>query len=943
MRSVRFQLEPAPARTFGSALLVTLLALAAGCDAFRSPEARVERAREALAAGDFRAASIELKSVLDSDPDNAEARLALAETSLALGDPETADKELRRGLAAGLPPARAAALQGRVMLATGEAAALLQKLNDRALPVQEPEWSVLKGDALVTLGDAAGAEPLYRAVHEAHPEHVRATVGLALAMAMQGREQAALDLLAGYLQAHPETAEAWLLRGEILSRTTRYSEATSAFEQATSDLGRRLDLPRQLSALAGLADAQIALGAADEARATLERMRSVAGDAMQTRLIAARLALIDQDYAAAVTQLQPVVAAVPDFAPARFLLGAALLMQGNLEQAESHLSQVVRLTPENVEARKLLAKARLRLQRYDAAVQVLTPAMQGEAFDPELSSLLSEAKLQAGAPAEAVAVLERTVRQSPENTGIKLDLAAAYIVAGRSTQAVEILRSLPEVVGDRRREALLVAALAAAKGPVEARHEVDALIARNPGDTVILSLGAGHALSQGDFTAAREYLDRALAVQPTDPRLLELLAETEVRAGSLDAAETVLQRLAEVPGSRSAARLGLVQIAQLRGRTADARKGLEQIRVEDPAATVPRLMLARMMLTAGEAAQASTVLSEVVAIAPRDAGLRLQVARLLGEFSRYDEAMRQAREAVEIAPEAADAWAELARMQLARDLPGPARQSAEKAVAIDRDSIEGVGLLALLDLREDRGEAALQRSQALVERRPADPRAMVLEGDVRLSLGQPREAAEAFSRALALRPDLQIAAKQSAALRSARMANPEAPLARWVAERPDDVRARALLAEAYQVGGRRDLAIKHYERLTASPTVGFAQLNNLAWLYYEQGDDRAEATARRAYDLASDNPAVIDTYGWILTEKGDLTRGLEALARAVQLAPEDPDMRYHYAAALARSGKRQSALDILDQVLGSKLDFASRAEAERLRDRLAAGGLSVVD
>ena len=123
MRSVRFQLESAPARTFGIALLVTLLALAAGCDAFRSPEARVERAREALAAGDFRAASIELKSVLDSDPDNAEARLALAETSLALGDPETADKELRRGLAAGLPPARAAALQGRVMLATGEAAA----------------------------------------------------------------------------------------------------------------------------------------------------------------------------------------------------------------------------------------------------------------------------------------------------------------------------------------------------------------------------------------------------------------------------------------------------------------------------------------------------------------------------------------------------------------------------------------------------------------------------------------------------------------------------------------------------------------------------------------------------------------------------------------------------------------------------------------------------
>ena len=38
------------------------------------------------------------------------------------------------------------------MLALGQAAELLQKLNDRSLPVQEPEWSVLKADALVTVG-----------------------------------------------------------------------------------------------------------------------------------------------------------------------------------------------------------------------------------------------------------------------------------------------------------------------------------------------------------------------------------------------------------------------------------------------------------------------------------------------------------------------------------------------------------------------------------------------------------------------------------------------------------------------------------------------------------------------------------------------------------------------------------------------------------------------
>lgn len=943
MRMDRMPCQGVVALTCCLAMIGTFCALVAGCDAFRSPEARLAHARAALAAGDLRAANLELKGLLESYPENAEVHLALAEVSLALGDPQTADKELRRASAAGLPPQRAAALRGRVMLALGEATALLQELNDRTLPVQEPELSVLKGEALATLGDAAAAEPIYRSVREKHPEHPRATTGLAFSMAMQGREQPALDLLAAFLRAQPEAAEAWLLRGEILARASRYSEARAAFEQAASDPGRRLDLPAQSSALAGLADTQLALGAIDEARATLGRIRSLAGDTVHARLISARLALIDQDYAAAVAALQPAVAAVPEYVPARFLLGAALLAQGKLEQAEIHLARVVQDTPENVEARKLLARVRLQLQRYDSAVQVLTPAMQGDGFDPELSSLFSAAKLESGAPVEAIAVLEQAVRQHPGNTGVKLDLAAALIVSGRSDEAVALLRSLPEVVGDRRRESLLLNALAVANGPAEARREVDALIARSPSDVGILSLGASQALDQADHAAARAYLARALAIEPGNPRLLELQAEVEIRAGNFDAAEAALQHLGKVPGFRAAASMGLIQVAELRGRPAEARKELERIRAEDPSATTARLMLARKMLAAGEAAPASTVLSEVVAIAPKDAALRLQVVGLLAESGRYDEAMRQALEAVEIAPESSDAWAALARMQLARDLPGPARQSAQRVVTIDRDSVEGASLLALLDLREDRGDAALRRAEALVARRSSDPRALMLEGDVRSSVGQSREAAQAYGRALSLRPDLQVAAKQSAAMRKAGMANPEAPLARWVAERPDDTPARAFLAEAYQIGGRRDLAIEQYERLVASPKARFDQLNNLAWLYYEQGDERAEATARRAYDLASDNPAVVDTYGWILIGKGDLAGGLEALTAAAQLAPEDPDIQYHYAAALAHSGKPTPALEVLDRVLSSKRGFASRSDAERLRNRLAASGLKGTD
>jgi predicted Zn-dependent protease len=348
-------------------------------------------------------------------------------------------------------------------------------------------------------------------------------------------------------------------------------------------------------------------------------------------------------------------------------------------------------------------------------------------------------------------------------------------------------------------------------------------------------------------------------------------------------------------------------------------------------------MLARTMLAASESVPASRVLSETIAIAPRDALLRLEVARLLGEFSRYDEAIGQVRQAIDLAPESAASWLEMARLQLALDRPGPARESAVKAVSLEPDSVEGVGMLALLDLRAQQGDSALRHALDLSARRPADPRAAVLEGDVRMALRQPREAVLAYQRAYALRPDLLIAAKQSAAMREARMANPEAPLARWVAAKPDDVRARTLLADAYQLDGRRDLATSQYERLAAEGAAGFAALNNLAWLYYETGDGRAEATARRAYDLAADNPAVADTYGWILVEKGKVAEGLAVLSRAAGQAPDNPDIQFHHAAALARSGESGRAVKILENVLASTPAFASRAAAEQLRSQLVSG------
>ena len=114
-------------------------------------------------------------------------------------------------------------------------------------------------------------------------------------------------------------------------------------------------------------------------------------------------------------------------------------------------------------------------------------------------------------------------------------------------------------------------------------------------------------------------------------------------------------------------------------------------------------------------------------------------------------------------------------------------------------------------------------------------------------------------------------------------------------------------------------------------------MNNLAWLYYETAMNEPRQPRVALTTWPSDNPAIADTYGWILIEKGKVADGLAVLARAAAKAPDNPDIRYHHAAALARSGDSRRALDILDEVLASNQAFASRTAAEQLRSQLVSG------
>jgi Tfp pilus assembly protein PilF len=122
----------------------------------------------------------------------------------------------------------------------------------------------------------------------------------------------------------------------------------------------------------------------------------------------------------------------------------------------------------------------------------------------------------------------------------------------------------------------------------------------------------------------------------------------------------------------------------------------------------------------------------------------------------------------------------------------------------------------------------------------------------------------------------------------------------WSKKIPNSYRAVLLQAVTAQNAKRVDDAITWYEKaVEVSPNATIA-LNNLAWLYYEKKDPRAEALAQRAAQLAPGTAEVLDTYGWILVETGKVKEGVEILERAANIAPGNQEILAHLKAAKAR-------------------------------------------
>jgi cellulose synthase operon protein C len=451
------------------------------------------------------------------------------------------------------------------------------------------------------------------------------------------------------------------------------------------------------------------------------------------------------------------------------------------------------------------------------------------------------------------------------------------------------------------------------------------LIAEQPENMAARKLMARVLVGQGEAGAAGRVLESAPEGTRSDASADWMRSAILSATGQPAAALSALEKAARAAPNSVALQVELARAYGSVGRVADARRTLQAIPPQKGGFPAKQLLVLQRVV--GETPdKAKGTLATLAAENPADAELRTVIGQTLAQMGDLDGAKAQFTAAVSTAPELAEARLGLVGLALAKnDLP-TAKQELQKIISARPDAEGPYLALSSIAVREGNEPEARQWLQKAVSAVPAAVMARVslgellygdnqdsaaealLEqavtvsgdkvaalmrvGEVQMRAGQPDKAVETFQKAYAQGPDSAVAVSLFRARRAAKHAQPETVLREWLLKEPEDPSARGMLAEYLMTQGNHRAAAAEYERLirqTPSPVA----LNNLAWLYQTLGDTRAEATAKRAHDAMPNHPTILDTYGWILMEKGRVKEALPLLTKASQGAPGNAEIRKH--------------------------------------------------
>ncbi|MBV8036690.1 XrtA/PEP-CTERM system TPR-repeat protein PrsT [Roseateles sp.] len=929
------------------ALLSSLLAalLTAGAFAAPAPDAAkaarfYEDALQRYEKHDIPGAIIQLKNALQADKSQLPVHVLLGKALLANSEPAAAAFELGEAIRLGVNRAEVAVALAMALNAQGKQPQMLDdpRLQPAGLPPGiRLQLMLERALAQSDMGDTKAALASVLEARALNPGDVNgwlAEVPLRVRNRQFAEAHAAADQA---LKLAPDNAEALYQKASIHHANGHIVQALAGYERAIAaqprhgeshlaragllvDLGRDADALSEVNALQALKPndprgaylrAVLAERANDKAaaRAALKRITDLLDPVpieyirYRTQLLMLNgLAHYDLGELEKAKPFLELAARQQPGSPLTKLLAQIALSEPNVGRAIELLDAYVKARPGDGQALLMLASAHMSQGRHARATALMQEALRAKDA-PEYRTALGLSLLQSGKIAPAADELARAYKADPRQTYAGLALITVYLREGQVPKALAV---------------------------------ADTLARANPNNATVLMVQAYAKTQAGDVAGGRAGYENALKL---DPRLTEArlgLVRIDAAAGNFDAANKRLREMLRGDERNSTVLFELALLHERQGKDDEALKWLESAADASGARdTRANFALVAWHLRKGQPARASDAAKILLAKLPDDvealqayAGAQAANGDPAGAKSTLTQAARRA---------AFDSprLLEVARQQVGIKDYAAAAYSLDKALSGSPDFMPAMAMLSSIELAQGDAAKAEQRARQVIQTAPKSAMGYNLLAEVALYRGQGAAAVDALRKA----HDIEKSQASLTRLMQA-VGNQNGPKAAtdlgeaWLKRNPGDLAVRSAVAEQDLRGRDFKSARAQYEAILKQRPNHAETLNNLANLLMLTRDPGALAMAERAYKVDTRNPKLMDTAGWANHLAGNGERALQLLREARLRAPDVPEIRYHLAVVLAKTGRKGEAREELNAALRTNTGFAAADDAKKLLSTL---------
>lgn len=285
------------------------------------------------------------------------------------------------------------------ILAEQQAQAILEAVPGSADAI------LLKGEARLRQGDAAGAKAILADLAGRCPDWAEARCALGLALAAAGDSAAAIAALRRAGELDPGLAPAWRALADQLTLTGDAKGADDAYAAA---IRASVNDPELRQAAQALCEQQLAVAE----RILRERLKRLPTDVAALRMLAEVGARLGR-YADAEALLERCLELAPGFLAARHNYAIVLNRQNKAVELSREADLLLQAEPENPAFRVLKAAALARIGDFDAAIAIYEQILSAFPDHVKVWLSLGHALKSAGRNAQGVDAYSRAVALMP--------------------------------------------------------------------------------------------------------------------------------------------------------------------------------------------------------------------------------------------------------------------------------------------------------------------------------------------------------------------------------------------------------------------------------------------------------------------------------------------------------------------------------------------------